>query len=47
MYKVITDNGKIKEIICIETGEVYEPKFLNYTCPQDYLDDNVIGDEQE
>ena len=45
MYKVITDNGKIKEIICIETGEVYEPKFLNYTCPQDYLDDNVIGVE--
>lgn len=49
MYKVITEQkGKktiILDIVNEETGEVYAPKFLDYTCPEDYLKDNVIGVE--
>ena len=49
MYKVVTEpKGKktiILDIINKATGEIYEPKFLDYTCPEDYLNDNVIGVE--
>ena len=49
MYKVVTEpKGKktiILDIINEATGERYEPKFLDYTCPEDYLNDNVIGVE--
>lgn len=49
MYKVITETkGKktiILDIVNEATGEIYEPKFLGYTCPNDYLNDNVIGVE--
>lgn len=47
MYKVITEQkGKkttILDIVNEETGEVYSPKFVNYNCPQDYIDDGLIA----
>ena len=49
MYKVVTEQkGKksiILDIINEATGELYAPKFLDYTCPEDYLKDDVIGVE--
>lgn len=49
MYEVITEQkGKktiILDIVDQSTGEVYAPKFLDYTCPEDYLKDNVLGVE--
>ena len=49
MYKVVTEpKGNktiILDIVNEATGEIYEPKFLDYTCPEDYLSDNVIGVE--
>ena len=49
MYKVVTEQkGKksiILDIVNEATGELYAPKFLDYTCPEDYLKDDVIGVE--
>lgn len=47
MYKVTTHmKGKseiIGNIINLDTGEIYEPKFQNYTCPEDYKKDGIEG----
>lgn len=49
MYKVVTEQkGKksiILDIVNEATGEIYAPKFLDYTCPEDYIKDDVIGVE--
>lgn len=49
MYKVTTETkGKktiIQEIVCTKTEEAIEPLFLDYTCPEDYEQANVIGVE--
>lgn len=49
MYKVVTEQKGKKSIILYTvneaTGELYAPKFLDYTCPEDYLKDGVIGVE--
>lgn len=49
MYEVLTEQkGKktiITNIVDKETGKIYSPKFLEYSCPEDYLKDNIIGVE--
>ena len=49
MYEVHTKTkGKkvtITDIVCKETGEIYAPKFLECSCPEDYTKEGVLGVE--